>query len=303
MNNRANPENRPNKETHMSAESGRRIGFIDYQLENFHANVYLQLLRNDLKDRGWMVAGCHALDAANGREWAAKNQVPWFDSPRTLNANVDAYVVLAPSNPEQHPDLCRLCFKFRKPVYVDKTFAPSLAAARRIFALADRYGVPVQTTSALRYTGVQGYAREVGAGAIRHMVAWGGGRSFGEYAIHPLELVISCMGPEVTGLMRRGAGDQSQLLLNFTEDRTAVVNVYANSSTPFAAAVTTAKETRLITVDTGAIFRDTASAILDMFESGKPAIDRRESLAIRQVLDVAGRPAALKKMVRLTVPA
>lgn len=281
----------------MTSAAGKRIGFVDYQLENYHANVYLQLLRGDLKDRGWQVTGCFALDADNGRTWAQKNNVPYCETPRGLDRVVDAYVVLAPSNPELHMDLCRKVFKFAKPSYVDKTFAPDTRTAERIFALADRFQVPMQTTSALRYTGVQALAKQVGPAAIQHMVAWGGGRSFDEYAIHPTELVISCMGPDVTRLMRRGTGNRSQLLVEFSGGRTAVINVYTESSTPFAASVTTAAETKLITVDGSTIFRDTAAAILDLFESGRPNIDRRESLAIRRILDTAAKPRALKAFV------
>src|SRR5687768_13113490 len=138
----------------------KRIGFVDFRLDNFHANVFLKAYRNQLKDRGWTVAGCYALDAENGRAWAAHNDVPWFESPAKLNEHVDAYMILAPSNPELHLALCEKVFPFAKPTYVDKTFAPDVAAARKIFDLADTHKTPVQTTSALRYTNVQDHVRD-----------------------------------------------------------------------------------------------------------------------------------------------
>ena len=202
----------------------KRIGFVDDNLENFHSNVYLKLLRNELKHRGFVVAGCTGMRPRAGRTWAEANGVPWFHDAAALNEAVDTYVVLAPATPETHLELCRQVFPFGKPTYVDKTFAPDLNTAKRIFTLADRYRVPMQTTSALRYTEVQDYVAEVGRRQVRHMVTWGDGRSFGEYAIHPLELAVSCMGPNVQRMMRRGGGKQSQLLLDFSGGRTAVVN-------------------------------------------------------------------------------
>ena len=98
------------------------------------------------------------------------------------------------------------------------------------------------------------------------------------------------MGAEVERLMRRGTGDHSQLLLDFSAGRTAIANVYTNANTLFAAALTTAKGSEYIAVDSSAIFRNTAAAMLDLFTQGKTAIDRRETLAIRQVLDAAERP-------------
>ena len=277
----------------------KRIGFVDYNLENFHSNVYLKLLRNELKHWGFVVAGCTGMRPRAGRTWARSNDVPYFPDAAGLNEAVDYFMVLAPSTPETHLELCGQVFPFGKPTYVDKTFAPDLRTAGRIFALADRHRVPMQTTSALRYTEVQDYVEEVGRRQVRHMVTWGGGRSFAEYAIHPLELAISCMGPSVRRMMRRGAGKQSQLLLDFSGGRTAVVNVYTGSSTPYAASVTTTGATRHFQVDSGRIFLNTADAVLDLFESGEPGIDRKESLIIRRILDAAGQNRALSGFVRL----
>ena len=272
---------------------------MDDNLENFHANVYLKLLRNELKHRDFVVAGCTGLRPRAGRKWAESNGVPWFPDAAGLNEAVDCFMVLAPSTPETHLELCEQVFPFGKPTYVDKTFAPDLRTARRIFGLADRHRVPMQTSSALRYTEVQDYVEEAGHRQVRHMVTWGGGRSFGEYAIHPLELAVSCLGPGVRRVMRRGKGRQSQLLLDYTGGRTAVVNVYTGSSTPFAASVTTAKATRYFQVDSGRIFLNTADAVLDLFESGEPGIDRKESLIIRRILDVAGQKRAMSRFVDL----
>lgn len=280
---------------------GKRIGYVDNKLENFHANVYLAAFRKELLDQGYEIAGCTALDEADGRAWAAKNNVPYFADPAAMNAAVDCYAVLAPSNPEVHLELCQKVFPFRKPTYVDKTFAPDLATAKAIFALADQYGTPIQTTSALRYTNVQAHVRSVGGpAAVRHMVAWGSGSSFGEYGIHPTELVMSCMGADVESVMRRGDGNETQLLLNFRGGRTAVINVYVNADTPFAASVTTAKDTKVLAVDCSRLFIDMAIAMLEFFSTAKPNIDRAESLAIRQVLDLAQNPKSQQQFLPLT---
>ena len=111
----------------------------------------------------------------------------------------------------------------------------------------------MQTSSALRYSNVQERVTKLEA-PLQHIVTWGGGSSFAEYAIHPLELAISCMGADVLRLMRRGSGDHSQLLLDLSGERTAVVNVYTNTSTPFAAALTTTAATEYVAVDSSAIF-------------------------------------------------
>jgi predicted dehydrogenase len=282
-----------------NAPARRRIGFVDLHLDNYHANVFLQALRGPLAPRGFTIAGGMGLKTAESRAWAEKNRVPFFEKNSDLNAAVDFFMVLAPSNPEVHLDLCRRILPFRKPTYVDKTFAPNHDVARQIFALADEHGTPTQTSSALRYTNVQDEVRKAGA-KVEHMITWGGGGSFDEYAIHPLELLVSVMGHEATGLMRRGAAERAQLLVEFTGARTGVVNVFPKTNTPFAASFTTEKATRHVEVDVPKIFVNNQSAILDFFAAGKPNIDRRESLTIMRLLDAARDPRALKGFVPLS---
>lgn len=282
------------------AQKRKRIGLVDYHADNYHANVYLAACRGVLSKRGFSIVGCHALKEKPSREWAAANEVDYDSDPAKLNAKVDYFAVLAPSNPEVHLELCQRVIPFGKPTYVDKTFAPDTRTAKAIFALADRSGTAIQTSSALRYTNVQEAVADMGGSeAVRHIVTWGGGSSFAEYGIHPLEIAISCMGPRVTRVMRRGTKEQTQLLLEFPRGRTAVVNTFINANTPFAASISTATETRHVTVDGSSLFVDMANAILSFFEAGKAQIDRRESLAIRRILDRAETPEAKGTFVKL----
>ena len=281
----------------LAAQAGpKRIGFVDDDLDNFHTRVYLEAIRGPLKERGFTVAGAWALQAEKSRAWAAKNELPYFDDPAALDKAVDVYAILAPSTPATHEDLCKRFLPFGKTSFVDKTFAPDVATASRLFALADQHKVALQTSSALRYTAAQKAVKVVD---VRHVVTWGPGRSYDEYAVHPVEMAVSLMGPEAVALMRRGADPESQLLIDFTGGRTAVVNVYNQRKTPYAASITTAKETRYVEVDTKPLFVDAASAMLDFFEARKELIDRRESMAVMRILEAARNPAALAGFVKL----
>lgn len=283
----------------FQAGAPKRIGFVDDNLDNFHARVYLEALRGPLKERGYIVSGATALQHDKSRAWAEKNGLPYFESAAELDKVADVYAILAPSTPAAHEGLCGKILPFGKSTFVDKTFAPDAAAAERIFTLADRHKVALQTSSALRYTAVQKYVKEVGRDAIRHAVVWGPGGSYDEYVIHPVETAVSCLGPEAQALMRRGKDPESQLLIDFSGGRTAVVNVYNRRRTPYAASLTTAKETRYIEVDTKPLFVDAAAGMLDFFAAGKEQVDRRETMAIMRILDASRDPAALERFVKL----
>jgi len=276
----------------------RRIGFVDDCLDNFHADVYLKLLRGELADLGFTVAGCTALQTEQSQAWAVANDVPWFDTVDELDAGVDHYAILAPSTPDTHLTLCQQVFPCGKSTYVDKTFAPDLNTAEAIFSLADDHNLAVQTTSALRYTEVQQVVDEA-RDRVHHMVCWGGGSSFDEYAIHPVEMMVSCLGADVTRLMRWGdTPNRDRLLLEWAHGATGIVHVHTDgSTTPFAASISTGESTRYVTVDSGPIFSATACAFLELFRTGVPNVARDESLSIRRILDAAVRPDATQGFI------
>ncbi len=278
----------------------KRIGFVDHDLDNFHSNTYLRLIRADLKPRAFEVSCCTGLKRASGRRWAKKNGIPWCDSPEQMTDHADVFAIMAPSNAETHLELCRAVFPLGKPTFVDKTFAPSFAEAKAIYRLARKHRVQIESSSALRYTEVQNRARELGApGKLRHMVTFSPGGSFEEYAVHPLEMVVSCMGANAKSVMRRGTGRSAQLLLEYPGGRTATANIHCGTRTPFAAALTTAKETVMVEVDRATLFLNAASAMLDFLAGKRKPVPRKETLAIMQIIDAAGRPEALRKPVRL----
>jgi hypothetical protein len=274
-----------------------RIGYIDNRLDNYHADTYLGLARAQFADRV-RIAGCWALDGDGGRAWAQRNSVPWYDDPGLLAREVDAWMVLAPSDPHLHPQLCAEVLPSGLPTFVDKTFAADLAAATAIYALADRRGAPIQTSSALRTTNVQRAVAEAGEAPL-HVTAWGGGTSFAEYAIHPLELAVSLLGPEARRIQRCAYGSLDQLLVEFAGGRGATVNIHCAEGTPFAAGVATARGLRWLPVDTGPLFHDAFAAVIAFLASGTPQVDRRESLAIRALLDAAKDPRARQAWVEV----
>ena len=278
--------------------NGKRIGFIDYDLNNFHADVFLEAIRGPLASRGFDVAGATALQHEPSAKWADTNAVRYFESVDALDEAVDIYMILAPSHPQVHMELCNRVFPKGKTTYVDKSFAPDLVTAKRIFALADHHGVQVQTSSALRYTRVQQVVSQSDL-PVRNMAVWAGGTTFEEYGIHPIELVVSCMGAGPLSVMSVGDERHPQITIKFTHGRTAMVDFNIGNHVPYAAAITTTKQTDFVTVDTDSLFVDTARAILEFFQSDRPLVDRKQSLAVRAILDGISNPQARSRFVSL----
>jgi hypothetical protein len=277
---------------------GKRIGFIDHRLDNFHAKVYLEALRGPLAHRGFVVAGATALLADPSRKWAEERGVRYFDSVEQLAPFADCFMVLAPSRPDLHLEMCRRVFPHSAPTFVDKKFAPDEDTARRIFSLADEYGTPIQTTSALRSTAVQPRVLELGS-ALLSLTVFASGTSFAEYGIHPVELAVSCFGPRAEEIMRLGPDRRPQWIIRFSDDRTAIIDFNAEQETPYSAVLSTHDGPEQIFVDGSQLFVDACASILDFFEAKTPLIDREESLAVHRILDHATDPSARAQFVSL----
>ena len=118
--------------------SFKRIGFVDYHLDNFHTRVYLDALRGTLADSGFRVTGATAVLAEPSKAWASAHDLRYYDSIEELADVVDYFAILAPSNPEQHFHLCQGVFPHQKPTFVDKTFAPDYETAEEYFSACRR---------------------------------------------------------------------------------------------------------------------------------------------------------------------
>ena len=121
-----------------------KIGFIDYFLDEWHANTYPSLLAKHGFEVGYAYG---EIDSPNGgmtsEEWAAANNCVLCKSIDELIEKSDYIVVLAPDNPETHVRLCEKPLKSGKPVYIDKTFANSREEAEKIYREQNK--VPVLT--------------------------------------------------------------------------------------------------------------------------------------------------------------
>jgi len=260
----------------------KRIIFLDYDLNNYHANTFRDLLKCDLADSGYVLAGCRALNVESGREWAEKSGVPFLDEDDEVQ--VDGVAVLAPSNPEVHAKLVQEACRFRAPIYVDKTFAPTVEEADAIFRMADVAGVPLFTTSALRYADELTVLREWNAsGSLLQMQVYGGGATAAEYLIHPVETLISTMGTDIVDYDHRKTGPLEQIRLVYERGCIGTIYMYPKSQSGFRVVGATAEKTVHLEV-TSPIFKNLLSQILSFFSQAKEPFGRVETRTVISLL-------------------
>ncbi|MEG2207135.1 MAG: hypothetical protein RR065_03435, partial [Clostridia bacterium] len=103
-----------------------KIGFIDYYLDEWHANNFPALIQ-EVSDGDMSVTLAYALidsPLEGGRttaQWCEDMGIRQAKTIEEIVRECDGLVVLSPDNCEMHEQLCKLPLEIGKPTYVDKT--------------------------------------------------------------------------------------------------------------------------------------------------------------------------------------
>lgn len=194
----------------------KNIGFVDYFISEWHANNY----PNWIKELGdefcvkyvWAEVNVSPYDNVSTDQWCEKFGTEKCESIAELCEKSDYIVILSPDNCEKHLEYAREVFKFGKPVYIDKTFAPNTEEAAAIFTLAEEHGVKFFSTSALRY------AEELEkVEGTKNLITTGPGGSLEVYVIHQIEMAVKTIKAEPMAVKADIQGDQRIWTIAFND--------------------------------------------------------------------------------------
>ena len=260
----------------------KSIGFIDHYLNNFHANLYVRLIREGAYKDDLEVTCAYGEAEWQGvgtDEWCEKNGVQRLATPAEVVAASDCLIVLSPNNPERHLELSREALSSGKPCYVDKTFAPDYATARAMVDLAAEHGTPMFSTSALRFAPeVHEFLGGVGVEHPARAVAMRGPNDYEVYSVHLYEPLTMLLGPGAEAMQYFGDGDFMLFSLRYPDGRLAAVNMFRpwgsieekSYGHPFEASVMFDCGATSFPLSMGNVFEDLVDAICRFF-SGDPA--------------------------------
>ena len=263
----------------------KKIGFIDLFIDEWHSNNYPAWFAAAPRGGEFELAYAWEKEPFPGRralnDWCRDNHMIPAASIEEVVEKCDALCVLAPANPEVHEELAKLPLRSGKPLYIDKPFADSRAAAERIFAAAEKYGTPLMSSSALRF-GDQLLSGELQTLAPTIMHTTGGGRSYDEYAIHQLEMIVSVMGTEFEDLHLVGDAEKLALTIEYSGGRLATLDY--TKRLPFTITAANADKA-LVRPEITRTFENLTAAILEFFATGVSPIPTAETLAIASLLE------------------
>lgn len=220
-------------------------------------------------------------------EEVKKFGVKIVDSVESLLSQVD-YVMLETNDGRPHLEQAMKVIKAGKPIFIDKPIAASWQDVRAIYEAADRAGVPIFSTSSLRYmetvqAAIKGkVGRILGADTYSPATLEPHHPDFFWYGIHGIEMLVALMG---TGC--------KQVSRIHTEGTDIVIGVWQDGRVGTFRGTRTGKHTYGGTAygENGDLtlgpyngYDALVKEIIKFFDSGKSPVDEKETMEIYAIM-------------------
>lgn len=264
----------------------KKIGFVDFYISEWHANNYPgwiaqanEVLGTDFQVAyAWAELDTSPLDQVTTAQWCEKFGVEQCQSIEQLCEKSDYIIVLAPSDPDKHLAYAQKVLPYGKRTYIDKTFAPDYATAKKIFDIAQQYGTPFFSSSALRY------AEELkGVGPVNSLFLTASGSNFPEYIIHPVEMLVSLFHDPMEKVKVEAVGAQRLCRLVSRKGIEAAIMFSAGYNYNIMALPVEGKPYRQAI--TSSFFVALLQDIIRFFETGEHSFDPQQTLEVMRVRD------------------
>lgn len=265
----------------------KKIGFIDYYINEWHADNYPRMIAESAYADKFEVAVAWEETSVEGRKpidvWCKEMGIPKADSIEQVVDECDCIVVLSPDNPERHEDLSKLPLASGKPVYVDKPFANSLDAAKRMVKRAKAHNTPLMSSSALRFDSTVTNAKaQIADNRVDFFSARGPG-VFEIYGIHQIEPMVTLLGTGAKRVMQCGSDDSRLMVVDYQDGRRGVVNLIPNN--PFQFNVGYGDGGVVVVNDMQDFFPRFIDAMLGFFETGQSPIPIEQTLEVTALIE------------------
>jgi len=230
------------------------------------------------------------------------------DIPALL-AKVDAVLLLSVDG-RPHLEQARPVIASKKPLFIDKPMAASLADAKEIFRLAKEAGTPVFSSSCLRFVpGIAGVRKDPSIGAVIGADAYSPFHlephhpDLFWYGIHGVETLFAIMGPGCESVVRTSTPKGEVVIGRWKDGRVGTFRGLTEGSLGGYGALVFG-EKRIVRAEPngGSLYRGLLVEIVKFFETGVPPVSAEETLEVIAFMEAAdaskkdgGRPVPLPR--------
>jgi len=276
-----------------------RLGIIG--TDTSHAGAFATLLNGGKVPGAKIVAaykgGSADVESSRTRvdkyaeELQTKFGVEMVNDIPTLANKVDAILLLSIDG-RVHLAQFKQVLAAKKPVFIDKPLASTLADAREIARLAKEANVPWFSASSLRWSEI---VSSVEGPAILGAMTWGPG-PFEEhhqlelswYAVHPIEILFTLMGPGCEEVTRIAGADSDEITCKWKDGRLGTVRALRPYGT-YGAVVFRKDAVAISPSKPHTDYEGLVREIVKFFETGKVPVANSDTLEMFAFMDAAQR--------------
>lgn len=231
------------------------------------------------------------------------------DSIEALLPKVDC-VLLESVDGRPHLKQAEPVLRARKPVFIDKPLAGSLADAIAIFDLAKKYKTPCFSSSSLRFSpGILGMRNNEKVGEVRGCTAYSPCHlephhpDLFWYGVHGVEMLYTIMGVGCTSVSRAHTDDTDVVTGVWKDGRIGTYRGIRNAASDYGAVVFGSKG--IVPSGSYAGYEPLVAQIVKFFQTGEPPVNAEETIEIFAFMEAAdrslregGKPVALAEVMQ-----
>ncbi|MFS0723604.1 Gfo/Idh/MocA family oxidoreductase [Paenibacillus sp. 1P07SE] len=230
-----------------------------------------------------------------------------LESPEAVAEQCDA-IILESADGRMHLEEFRRIVSYRKPVFIDKPLAVASADARTIASLAEEYGVPVMSCSAVRSSAALTEGLALAGGSPVTGVDCFGPLPLEDaqpglfwYGVHTADMLYRAMGRGCSEVTAVTQGDHEVIAGVWGSGRIGTLRGNRSGNDRFGALLHTEAGTSFIDVDSHPkpYLASLLEEMLTMFRTGVCSVPIDETVEIVRFLEAAnesritGRPVVL----------
>ena len=265
----------------------KRIGLIDYYINEWHALNYPAFLKNvksEIDDEFEITDFYAEIDHPDlsSDEYEKKYGVHKCASLEELCTKCDYLMVLYPDNPERKFEVIKKVIPYQKPIFVDKTFMNNYEEAKQTFELAKKNSTPLFTSSSLRYAD-----EVVTLENVDSLLVIAPSVHLSDYWIHPLEIVVSKMGTGAIRAKLSRSGVHHMLNIEYKDNKSALIIIAeGGNAQDFFVSGNGKYRQNLVRLESP-YFENEMRDILRFYKEKNPSFNYLETLEAMKLRDIA----------------
>ncbi|HIM12727.1 TPA: gfo/Idh/MocA family oxidoreductase [Candidatus Poribacteria bacterium] len=285
-----------------------KIGIVDF--DTSHVVAFTQRINHVGVDSDQWVNGAKVTVGCPGKSLLSPERIPGFtqqmqeygvplvDTPEEIIGQVDA-VMIESVDGSVHYDRTLPFLEAGIPVFIDKPLTCSLEHAKALVDLARNRGIPIFSSSSLRYalevTNIQkdqnGVGQVVGAEVYTTATLHPRNPGLFHYGIHGVEMLYALMGPGCQSVWAASNDDTDAISGLWYDGRIGTLRGIRKGQSGFGFTAYCEKSIVRTSINANFIYRELLRKIVKMFETGESPIDISESVEIVAFIEAAARSA------------